>query len=37
MLQRSKWIKSETQKAMKMRTYLDETGLKRKGEYNETT
>ena len=49
MLQRSKWIKSETQKprpqcvghplsqkAEKMRTYLDETSLKLKGEYNET-
>lgn len=37
MLQRSKWIKNETQKAVKMRTYLNETGLKLKGEYyNET-
>ncbi len=36
MLQRSKWIKNETQKAVKMRTSLEETGLKLKGEYNET-
>ena len=36
MLQRSKWIKNETQKAAKTRTYLDETGLKLKGESNET-
>ena len=36
MLQRSKWIKSETQKAEKLRTYLDETSLKLKGAHNET-
>ena len=36
MLQRSKWIKSKTQKAEKMRTSLNETSLKLKGVYNET-
>ncbi len=36
MLQRLKWIKSKTQKAEKLRTYLDERRLKLKGAYNET-